>query len=159
MKKRIDSGFMLVETLIVTIFVSGVLLFLFIQFSNLSKSYDESFNYNTVEDLYLLNDIVKYIESESNVMTYIENNINTVSHIDLTDCTLFSSNDFCSNLFELANISQIFVSNNNISPNSITEYNIGFKNFIDKIKGTGNQKYRLVASFKNNTYATLRFGD
>ena len=33
------------------------------------------------------------------------------------------------------------------------------KNFIDKINPGDNQKYRLIAKFNNNTFATIRFGE
>ena len=50
MNKINNKGFVLAETLIVTSFVAGVLLYLFIQFSNLNKNYNNSFKYNTIED-------------------------------------------------------------------------------------------------------------
>ena len=42
---------------------------------------------------------------------------------------------------------------------SITGYNEDFNAFINKIIGEGSEKYRLVASFKNSMFATLRLGD
>lgn len=161
MKKSIIgvSGFMLVETLVVTIFVSGVLLFLFIQFSNLSKSYEESFKFNTVEDLYALDDIKDYIESDQEVLSIIDNIISTDKYIDITDCAIFKNQDYCSELLKLENIKKIYVAENDIESNSINENDEAFKQFIFKIKPTGNHKYRLIANFNDSTYATLRFGD
>ena len=31
--------------------------------------------------------------------------------------------------------------------------------FINKINPSDNQKYRLIAKFNNNTFATIRFGE
>ena len=43
--KKNNRGFTLVETLVVSSFIVGILVFLFAQFSKLKKSYDASFEY------------------------------------------------------------------------------------------------------------------
>lgn len=159
MKKNNNKGFMLAETLVVTTFVSGVLIFLFIQFSNLSKSYDESYIYNTTEGLYALEDLKKYIETDINFTDYIDTNIETKKYIDITNCSLFTDESYCLNLIEIENIDKIFISTNSLPKDIINEYDEGFTNFINKINKEGKEEYRLVASFKNSTYATLRLGD
>ena len=44
MKKR-NKGFILLETLVVSTFIITLLIYLYVQFSNLKKSYDISFRY------------------------------------------------------------------------------------------------------------------
>ena len=63
MKKIDNRGFMLTETLIVATFLVTTLLFLYIQFNNVTKTYDTSFKYNTVNGLYAVNNIINYIKS------------------------------------------------------------------------------------------------
>lgn len=159
MKKINDDGFMLVETLIVTIFVAGVLIFLYLQFSNLNKSYDESYQYNTVEGLYALEDIKSYIERDQSVLNYIDENIDNLKYIDINDCGIFTSQDDCLLLLKSENIQSIFITMNSIPYNSIDGYNEDFLDFIKKINKDGSQPYRIVAAFNNSTYATLRFGE
>ena len=159
MKKLNGSGFMLAETLIVTTFVAGILIFLFIQFTNLSKAYDDSYIYNTPEGLYALEDIKEYINADLDVQLYIEENIVTQKYIDLTDCNLFRNKEYCTNLFDLENIDRIFITTNTFDKESIIGYNEDFNTFISKIISEGNEKYRLVASFKSGMFATLRLGD
>ena len=159
MKNINNNGFMLAETLIVTTFVAGILIFLFIQFTNLGKSYDDSYVYNTPEGLYALEDIKEYINTDLDALLYIEENIESLEFIDLTDCNLFKNKDYCLNLFKLENIDKIFITTNDFTKENIVGYNEEFKSFINKITKEGNQKYRLVASFKNSTFATLRLGD
>jgi len=158
-KKINNKGFMLVETLIVTTFVAGVLIFLFIQFNNLSKAYDDSYVYNTPEGLYALEDIKKYVDTDIDLLTYINENIESLKYIDITDCNLFNNKNYCLKLFELENIDKIFITTNNFEKESITRYKEDFIIFINKINEEGEEKYRLVASFKNSTFATLRLGD
>ena len=52
MKKNNNKGFMLLETMIVSAFIITTLTFLYVQFSNLKKSYEESFKYDSIPELY-----------------------------------------------------------------------------------------------------------
>lgn len=160
MKKNNNKGFMLAETLIVTTFVAVVLIFLYVQFTSLSNSYKKSYKYNTVEGLYAVEDIINYIMNDELAYNYIETNIDNSNFIDITDCSIFLDEAYCSKLFELENIDRILVAQNNFNYNLISnDYNKEFMDFIEKITGEGKQKYRIIASFKNSTYTTIRFGD
>lgn len=159
MKKMNNKGFILAETLIVTTFVAGILIFIFIQFTSVSQTYEDSYKYNTVEDLYALEDIKNYILSDIGAIKFIDESINPDKIIYITNCSIFTNEDYCKKIFELEEIEQIIVSNNYFEPNNISVSDEEFSSFIKKIKGTEKQKYRLIASFKNHTYATLRFGE
>ena len=159
MKKKDNKGFMLAETLIVTIFVAGILIFLYLQLSNLNNSYDESYRYNTVEGLYALDDVKDYIENDENALNYIEENIDDLKYIDIKDCRIFANSQDCLSLLKSVNIDSIFITTNFIPSNIITDYNQDFLDFINKIKKDGEQTYRIVASFNNSTYATLTFAE
>lgn len=157
--KKNNNGFMLAETLIVTVFVAGVLIYLYMQFTNLSNAYDESYIYNSVEGLYALEDVKEYIEKDSQFTKYLLENIETQKYIDITDCSVFTDQKYCLKLLKVENIDKIFVTTNSIPKEQITKYNESFSNFINKINKEGGQPYRIVASFNNSTFATLRFGD
>ena len=149
---------MLAETLLVTTFVAGVLVYLYVQFSNLSSKYNESYTYNTVEGLYALVDVIELIENDPIAFNYIEDNVVEEKYIDISNCSLFTEADVCEKLFTLENIDEIVVTTNRVPKNTITDYTKGFVRFTDKISTSGEQPYRVIASFKNNTYATVRFG-
>lgn len=159
MKKNNNKGFILAETLIVTAFVAGVLIFLYIQFTNLNQSYEQSYVYNTVEGLYALEDVKTYIETDTTFVNYIDSNINSLKYIDITDCTLFTDETYCLKLFELENIKNIFITHNLVPDVDFTDYDLKFQTFIKKINKEGIQTYRIVAEFNDSTYATVRFGD
>ena len=150
---------MLTETLVVTTFVAGVLIYLYIQFSNLNKSYEASYIYNTVEGLYALEDVKNYIESDALLLEYINTNIEDLKYVDISNCSLFTDVDYCLRLFELENIETIFITTNTVPHESINQYDEEFNTFIKKINKEGKHTYRIVASFKNSTYATVRFGE
>ena len=159
MLKYNNKGFVLAETLIVTVFVAGVLIYLFIQFSNLSSLYNESYSYNTVESLYALEDVVDFIKSDALALSSIKENVKDEQYIDISNCNIFISQEYCEKLYELENIDTILVTMDNIPNGAITSYDSGFLDFISSISRTDNNQYRLIASFNNSTYATLRFGE
>ena len=159
MKKVNNKGFVLLETLVVTIFISGVLIFLFSQFSSLSRSYEESYKYNKVDGIYALNNISKYILDDWELYNKIDNN--TDDYINITDCSIFTNVDYCKKLFEYENIDTILVTKNNFDKEKIVDYDDDLLLFIKKIqlKSNTKEKYRLIAKFKDDTFATMRFGD
>ena len=158
-KKNIDKGFMLAETLVVTAFVAGVLIYLFIQFTNLSNNYNDSYNYNTVEGLYSVRNIKNYILSDSEALMQLKNNLSIDNYIDMTDCSIFSEQLYCSKLLELENVNKIIITTNLFDKELFSVYDSGFKKFVNKIDAEGNEKYRILVEFNNSTYATIRFGE
>ena len=162
MKKINNRGFALVETLVVTVFIATVLIVLFIQLSNLNSSYEDSFKYNSVESLYALEDIKDYIERDTSAYMLIIEELQENDYIDISDCALFSDTNYCEQLLNLENIDEIILVNNLNDYDSvlkdISNYPEGFKTFVSKINNSGNEPYRILASFNNETYATVRFG-
>ncbi len=158
MKKINRMGFMLAETLLVTAFVAGVLIYAFIQFTNLNKNYEYSYMYNSINELYLLEDVKDYILSDNNSLEKIKSGLISSDYVELNDCSIFTDKEYCKKLFDIINIDNIIVANNYIK-NDVTYHDEDFTTFIHKINGSGDSEYRLIASFKNSTYATLRFGD
>lgn len=55
------KGFMLLETLVVSTFILGILIFLFIQLSTIKRAYDTSFRYNTITGLYHAKEFSKFL--------------------------------------------------------------------------------------------------
>ena len=159
MKKTNRNGFVLLETLVATVFVSGVLIFLFAQFTSLTKKYDITNNYNSVEGIYALNTISNYILDDWSMYSKIEEQNN--DYIDITDCSMFTNKDYCKKLFEYENIDLILVTSNKFDKNIVLDVDDDFIEFINQINiyKSNKEKYRLIAKFKNNSFATIRFGD
>lgn len=157
--KKNNMGFALVETVVVTAFVAGILIFLYIQFSNISSNYDESYNYNTVEGIYSLRNIRDYVLSDISVNEVIESTISNSGYIDITDCSIFSDSEYCLKLLELENIERVILLYNYFDSNIFSTFNDEFKKFINRISNTGKEKYRIIAEFDNSTYATIRYGE
>ncbi len=159
MKKNNNKGFVLIETIIVSTFVAGILIFIFIEFTSLSSSYSDSFKYNTVEDLYATENIKDYILSDSNLLSTLNNSINPDKVHDVTNCSMFTNQNYCKRLLELNNVEQLIICSNYFDEKNISVDDEDMKTFIKMVKGTGKEKYRLLAKFKDGTFATIRFGE
>jgi hypothetical protein len=168
MEKLNNRGYILAETLIVTAFVASVLIYLYIQLTNLSNNYERVQKYNTVPGLYALETIANLIKSDDG--DQIRAGINTIHVLDLYEYVDNYSNpnwgtSLCLTLIEEKNIEKIY-----ITPNYFDSYGLNiinelhtlaedpkFDEFIDTIHPSGIEDYRLIAKFSDDTYATLRF--
>ena len=165
-----NKGFMLIETLIASTIILGALIFLFIQFSTIKRSYENSFRYNTVPGLYTGKVLVDFISK--NGYTGLDNNLNssTKGYILLNgNCTLgvwgLTETNLCENIISNMEVNHILyvgtsisslqmdLKNNNFDLNI---FNSGFKKFILSIDDIErNQRRRLIIEYKNNTYAVI----
>ena len=65
MKKKFKRGFVLAETVGVSMIVIGALTFVYVQFASITKSYSISFKYDNVAQLYAVNNIKSYLAKEN----------------------------------------------------------------------------------------------
>lgn len=151
MKKLNNKGFMLVEILVVSVFISTVLVVLFVQFKKINNSYEVSFNYNTVDGLYLLDNLKKVISPK--VDTYIgdKNYVNFYS-------TLCPSLEYECKMLNEMNIKSLYLVKRNAKNDMLndTSLSIPFKDYIKYMSfNTYNTDYFLIAEFNNETYASV----
>ena len=154
-----NKGFMLLETLIVTSFVSFVLIYLFIQLSNITSNYSDSLNYNTVDDIYALYDLKEYINSDELIITYIENNISDgYINIDSCDPSIFTDTYYCQKLLDYLKIKEFIISKNNLDDIDFDLLqSTALKKFISTLKSTNSSEYRIIAIIDNQKYSSIIF--
>lgn len=160
MKK--SSGFMLFETLIVSTLVLGTLVFLFVQLTNIKRSYNVSFNYNTVEGLYKADVISKYLENTG--YTNIKTQLGSNDYVDITNCVY--STTLCTSLLKDSNVKQILFTNQditslkaNLDSLSNNDINKDFKKYIKHLKNTKEgYEYRIIIEYNDKTYASVGVG-
>lgn len=154
-----NKGFMLVEALVMSMIVIGTLTFMYIQFQNISRSYEKSFNYNTVTGLYITNEVKNYLINNSLVDTYkneVDNNTSKYIKIgDITDSSFVE-------LKEKGQIKTVILANESLSElkgKKTKDLSEKFNDFINylKVDKEGNG-YRLLIEFNDDTYASLRIG-
>lgn len=155
--KKNNQGFMLVEALIMSMIVIGTLTFMYIQFQNISKSYEKSFTYNTVTNLYITNEVKMYL-IDNNLLDNYENEVdnNTSKYIEINDISESNFNE----LKNKGKIKTILLTDEPLSylkgrrTNTLSEK---FNDFISYVKvDKEDQKYRLLIEFTDDTYASLK---
>lgn len=157
MKKLGKKGFMLTETLIVSTMLITVLLILYVQFKNVTRSFYASFTYNTVGSSYNLYNAKLYIEQSN--YSLIAEKLKTNDYIDLTDCpgSYFTHTDYCETLFAKLGITKIIMTNENLySLIDDNDFNGDFNDFLNSIDYESTDGYRLIGTFKDGTYASIR---
>lgn len=163
MKKMNNKGFLLAESLVVSTFVLTVLIFLFVQFKSLFNSYEDSYDYNTVEGIYNLNTMKKYIinnkkealqgklNSKGYLVVVEGDSCNKVLFDDLEYCDTLASEMGLKTLIYTKSFGTITLNNENFATQT-------FKNFISRIE-TKDNKERLIGQFNDGTYATIVYGE
>ncbi len=156
--KKNNSGFMLIETLLVSTFVLGVLTYLYLQFSALKRSYDDSFRYDTVPALYGVRGINQYIVQNGGY-----DSLKTSITADGEGYTKYSCIlDNCRTLFNELEVEEVLFVNDSIFKNNIKTTVSLFSTddelyrFAKKIAySTNSGDYHLIVKYKDNTFATI----
>lgn len=160
--KKNNQGFMITEALIVSTIVLGILVFMFSQFKSISNGFNQTFKYNTVENIYKANEIKMFIETDAtdNMISLLNNS--ETGYLNITECNISTYNDvnFCKYLYEKLDIKSVLLLSEDVTSvanSDMENIDNGTKNFIKYIKNnyTGNY-HRIVVSYNDGTYATLR---
>lgn len=163
MKKMNNKGFMLTETLVVSGFVVATLVFLYTQFRTINRSYEVSFSYNNSEELYALGNLTDYLRGNGLNVAGEVSTLSEERYLDITSCpsVFLQETGYCSALMESLNIKKAILTFENLDElkqkmASDSHLSSGMKKFISAIKyDATSTDYRVVAEFKNGTFATL----
>lgn len=92
MKSINNKGFILAETLVVTVFVMIMFMFLYRNSLPLVGEYERRENYDDLETVYAANEIKKLVMMDPAFDTWAST-VKTDYYKDLSDCTTFSTDD------------------------------------------------------------------
>lgn len=158
--RKNNKGFMLIETLLVSVFVVSTLIFVYIQFEKVRNSYQTSFEYNTINGVYNANTILKYLKENG-----IENLNNTIksgtTYIDITNCPggYLSNTSFCYRLLSDLKVKKILYVSSDVTDfkSKMNQAGISnkFKRFVNTIKKTSNTGYRLLIEYADESYTSI----
>ena len=163
MKKNNKKGFILAETIAVSTIVLAALVIIYTQFISINNSYYRSFKYNTVDDLYAVNNLKNYVEADGveNLIQYIDNSEYTYADITACSTDYFVEYMYCETLLKSLNIKTAIFTKEDVQPlqNYLKGNNIFSENmysFIKSIHSDNSNSYRLIVEFKDDTFATLK---
>lgn len=160
MKKT--HGFTLVETLLVSTFVIGTLVYLFVQFSNIKKTYDNSFTKDTIPSLYYVQNIASYLEKID--ISDITTNLKNHEYIEIESCIFtISSSKYCKALMQAANVKKAIVVKddltelkNQLQATSTNPFSETMYQYILSLSTSKIRKNRLIVEFLDGTVASLQ---
>lgn len=158
MKKLNNKGFLLTEALVVSTLLITVMLVLFSQFKNMNRKVENTFKYDSISSLYKMSGIKNYIEEE-NFPAYI-GRLEKEDYVDLTTCSeaYFSSPSYCKTVLSDSGVARLIIANENLySLKQTASFDESFNAYIKQINNTtANNGYRIIASFKDGSYANMR---
>ena len=114
MKTNRQNGFLLVETLIVTVFVMTLFLFIYRNVVPLIGEYTRRENYDDIDSVYAASLIRNLILSDGNYDSLVAGIDNEHPYKDISDCNLYQQKNLCNTLKEQLNITQVIDENNNV---------------------------------------------
>ncbi|MBP3920234.1 MAG: LamG domain-containing protein [Bacilli bacterium] len=165
-----NKGFIITEVLILATVLIGVLIFMYSQFKNITRSYEYSFKYDTVEGMYLANNIINYINQGSYDILVQTLNNSEQDYLDIysdindrivgCDINIFETPIFCSDLFKLSQVERVIFAKEDLKElkNNMKELPEDLKDYINNIKVLNSfNDYRIIVKYKNGTFSTMRF--
>lgn len=171
MKKMNNRGFMLVESLVVCTFVVSVLIYFYVQFKNINKSFGNNYVYDNVNGLYGVNNISIYLSNlyinDTSFKNIIDNNeINDAPYYKRLynegNTTDIECNDYCTKLMNSLNVKKAVIANDNLDNlinNNINDdfYSEKMRDYIKyaKNKKTYEADYRILVEYNDETFASL----
>lgn len=147
--KKNNKGFMLAEVFIVSSFVLGILVYMFIQTNSIMRNYNRSFSYDTVQGLYIANEVKKLLVYSGYDQDELANACDNYQIFDVSDY-------YFDHIKQLTNIKTIVLGNlNYMKENIASDSSISAKE-KDYIKYLGEKdKCVLLLEFNDDTYASL----
>lgn len=154
MKKNYQSGFMLAEAFIVSAFILGVLVFMFIQINTIISSYYKSFSYNTISGLYITREVKEFLVD--NHYASLKEKADLNGYVIVDDTYL---NEVGKEMLKDSEIKTIVFSKQDmVLLKSDTSSGISNKllAFTQSINSDSSFAYRLIVEFNNDTYSTIK---
>ncbi|MEG1350877.1 MAG: hypothetical protein RSC85_00120 [Bacilli bacterium] len=153
-----NKGFLLMETLIATLFVMGIFTVMYMNVVPLLGEYERKTNYDDIDGKYSAHLIRKTILQDSNVNTLL-NNLQPFPSYKELNCTEFNKGHYCFALFTELKIEKMYITNyetTNIKNSNISDKYL--KTYIDdlpkyNINSAG--KYRVILKLSDNRFANI----
>ena len=157
MKK--SEGFALIETLVVSLVVATIMIYIYVQYTSLQNKYDESFRYNDVDNLYQLNELKEYINSMPN--SYKEDILNEIDNhsvyiINKNNNEFTNASDYESNIYDSLKIKTIVITYAEVEDIDTSNLSNNIKNILKRVNNkSANQ--RIIVEYENGAVATITF--
>ena len=171
-KKRLNNrGFLLVETLIVSVFIMSVFALLYTNFFPLVGEYNRYRTYDTIESVYVAHWARKI--ALRGLPDSVYQTAKNVGYVDVSDCSLYSKSESITLCNAFKNVNQVskiyltsystvsfknYVENTNSFARDFREYITYLPRYVNNTSKTPNQGYyRVIVEYQHqsvNYYGT-----
>lgn len=158
--KKNNKGFLLTEAFIASTFIVTVLTFLYIQFRDISRGYEQTFKYNTINALYGVNNVRNLLYEEG--LTTIKTAKGSALYLDITNCDIIVdvyNEEFCELLFNNINAKTVLFTDSDITALLTSDLSIFSEELQDYIRALNYDRntttYRLIVEYNDNTFGSL----
>ena len=168
MKKLNNSGFVLAETLVVTVFIMTIFTILYNNFFPLIGEYNKREHYDDVDSKYKVYWLKNFLQNSFYDFDSMKSQINTSYYVDFASADAFcgkfgaaakEQKEICLSYWKEAEISRVYVTKYNIQEFKESRGDVdGFTDYINYLPNYKNPSlngagYRVIAEFKMKTDA------
>lgn len=148
MKKNNQKGFVLAEAFIVSTFVLGILVFMFLQIKTIINGYNKSFTYNTIPGIYNSREIKKFLKKNDYDSLLAEAGSNDYVILD-------STNTKYTDIFEVSNVKTVVISKGDLSVlKESKKLSPKFQDYIKTLANSGG--YQFIVEYNDDTFANIK---
>lgn len=166
MKKKFafnNKGFMLIETLLVSLTIASILIYMYAQFSTIDNSYQRLYRYNTADSLYRVGVLREFILYNNTESSYVYNGLGAKS-VGCDDFSSGASQTFCNKIITAIGADKIILTTRDFNDDDVLEavgsnrkQKAQMERYIKAINREGTGRYRLIIMFDDNTIASVLF--
>lgn len=176
--KKNNKGFVLVETLVVTVFVMAVFSVIYVNFYPLIGEYERREVYDDVDSVYGAFWMKRFIQGSDYSITKFQADVTGPLKYHIFSCSELTSNQgLCENLRKKLHVKYVYITAYNLAQfktaaATSTSFSDGFKSYVEylpeyKVASLNNANYRVLVEFERekndnvetpevySTYATM----
>ena len=159
------KGFMLVETLLVSLTISGILVYMYAQFSTINNAYQKLYAYDTTDSLYRTGTLREFLLTYTNVGTDVYYSGLTAKVLECWEIAFedqYTDEQFCNGLVSSLDAKLIILTKDNMNVSTVLS-KVGAS--LDEKERAKVEKYlatvlkdessRLVIFYNDGTMATV----
>ncbi len=158
MKNSKNKGFVLVETIIISVVITTALLVIYIQLITINNNFNKHFTYDNVDKLYLTEEIVKFLANEDT--SDLEKDSKPYVNITKCDSNYITNYAYCETLFNTLGIKTVLFTENNISQLKVDlntyDFSEKLKEYINIMNIDNTSGYRVIVEYNDDTYTSLK---
>lgn len=162
------KGFMLVETLLVSLTISGILVYMYAQFSTINNTYQKLYSFNTANSLYrtaaLREFMMNYTSKNGSLYSGLKAKTINCSSMPLAEkYNTTQYRNYCNSIVAAMDTKQIILTVDKFNEDTVieqvsdSEEKAKLRKFLNTVKRYSTEKKRLIVIFNDGTMATVLF--